>query len=37
MNVAAALAENGAKVLLIDADLRHPSVAERLSLEAAPA
>lgn len=33
VNVAAALAENGAKVLLIDADLRHPSVAERLSLE----
>ena len=31
VNVAAALAENGAKVLLIDADLRHPSVAERLS------
>lgn len=33
VNVAAALAENGAKVLLIDADLRHPSVAERLGLE----
>lgn len=33
VNVAAALAENGAKVLLIDADLRHPSVADRLGLE----
>lgn len=33
VNVAAALAENGAKVLLIDADLRHPSVADRIGLE----
>lgn len=33
VNVAAALAENGAKVLLIDADLRHSSVADRLGLE----
>ena len=32
-NLAAALAENGASVLLIDADLRHPSVAKRLGLE----
>lgn len=33
VNAAAVLAENGAKVLLIDADLRHPSVAKRLGLE----
>ena len=33
VNLAVALAENGAKVLLIDADLRHPSVADRLGLE----
>lgn len=33
VNVAAALAENGAKVLLIDADLRHPSVADHIGLE----
>ena len=33
VNVAAALAENGAKVLLIDADLRHPSVAKKLDLD----
>lgn len=33
VNLAAALAENGAKVLLIDADLRHPFVADRLGLE----
>ena len=33
VNSAAALAENGASVLLIDADLRHPSVANKLSLE----
>lgn len=33
VNIAAALAENGASVLLIDADLRHPSVANKLSLE----
>lgn len=33
VNVAAALAEDGAKVLLIDADLRHPSVANRLDIE----
>ena len=32
-NVAAALAENGAKVLLIDADLRHPSVAKKLGID----
>lgn len=32
-NLAAALAENGASVLLIDADLRHPSVAKRLGIE----
>ncbi|MBW3091645.1 polysaccharide biosynthesis tyrosine autokinase [Bifidobacterium sp. 82T10] len=32
-NIAATLAENGASVLLIDADLRHPSVADKLSLE----
>lgn len=33
VNIAAALAENGASVLLIDADLRHPSVANKLNLE----
>lgn len=33
VNIAAALAENGASVLLIDADLRHPSVAKHLGLE----
>lgn len=33
VNIAAALAENGAHVLLIDADLRHPSVADKLGLE----
>ncbi|OZG68565.1 protein-tyrosine kinase [Bifidobacterium eulemuris] len=33
INVAAALAEDGAKVLLIDADLRHPSVAHHLDIE----
>lgn len=33
VNVAAVLAENGAKVLLIDADLRHPSVAHHLGIE----
>ena len=32
-NIAAALAENDASVLLIDADLRHPSVADRLGIE----
>ncbi|MEE1296051.1 MAG: CpsD/CapB family tyrosine-protein kinase [Bifidobacterium sp.] len=32
-NIAATLAENGAKVLLIDADLRHPSVAKRLDID----
>lgn len=32
-NLAATLAENGAAVLLIDADLRHPSVAKRLGFE----
>ena len=30
INTAVALAEDGAKVLLIDADLRHPSVAHHL-------
>ncbi len=33
INTAAVLAENGAKVLLIDADLRHPSVAHHLGIE----
>ena len=33
INVAAVLAEDGAKVLLIDADLRHPSVAHHLGIE----
>lgn len=33
INTAAVLAENGAKVLLIDADLRHPSVAHYLGIE----
>lgn len=33
INVATALAEDGAKVLLIDADLRHPSVANHLGIE----
>ena len=33
VNIAAALAENDASVLLIDADLRHPSVAEKLGME----
>ncbi|QOL32660.1 polysaccharide biosynthesis tyrosine autokinase [Bifidobacterium eulemuris] len=32
-NLAAVLAENGDNVLLIDADLRHPSVAKHLDLE----
>lgn len=32
-NIAAALAENGAKVLLIDADLRHPSIANKLDID----
>lgn len=32
-NIAAALAENGASVLVIDADLRHPSIAQELGLE----
>lgn len=35
INTAVALAENGAKVLLIDADLRHPSVAHHLGIEGA--
>lgn len=35
INIAVALAENGAKVLLIDADLRHPSVAHHLGIEGA--
>ena len=33
VNTAAVLAENGARVLLIDADLRHPSVAHHLGIE----
>lgn len=33
VNLAAALAENDVRVLLIDADLRHPSVANRLGIE----
>lgn len=33
VNIAAALAENGARVLLIDADLRHPSIAKKLDLD----
>lgn len=33
INIAAVLAENGAKVLLVDADLRHPSVAHHLGIE----
>lgn len=33
INVATALAEDGAKVLLVDADLRHPSVAKHLGIE----
>lgn len=33
VNIAASLAENGARVLLIDADLRHPSVADHIGLE----
>ncbi|MBW3091730.1 polysaccharide biosynthesis tyrosine autokinase [Bifidobacterium sp. 82T10] len=33
VNLAAALAENGAKVLLIDTDLRKPSVAKQLGLD----
>lgn len=32
VNIAATFAENGKKVLLIDADLRHPSVAKRLGI-----
>lgn len=35
INTAVALAEDGAKVLLIDADLRHPSVAHHLGIEGA--
>lgn len=33
VNIAAALAEDGARVLLIDADLRHPSVAHKLAID----
>ena len=33
INVAAALVESGENVLLVDADLRHPSVAQRLGIE----
>ena len=35
INTAVALAEDGTKVLLIDADLRHPSVAHHLGIEGA--
>lgn len=35
INTAVALAEDGAKVLLVDADLRHPSVAHHLGIEGA--
>lgn len=35
INTAVALAEDGAKVLLIDADLRHPFVAHHLGIEGA--
>lgn len=33
VNIAAALAENGSRVLLIDADLRHPSVAKKMDID----
>ncbi len=33
VNIAAALAEDGARVLLIDADLRHPSVSKKLNID----
>lgn len=33
VNIAAALAEDGARVLLVDADLRHPSVANKLDID----
>lgn len=33
VNIAAALAEDGARVLLIDADLRHPLVAKKLDID----
>lgn len=32
-NIAAALAENGSTVLLVDADLRHPSIAKALEID----
>lgn len=35
VNLAMAMADTGARVLLVDADLRNPSVAERLGLEGA--
>lgn len=35
VNIAAAFAENGSRVLLIDADLRHPSIAEKVGVEGA--
>ena len=33
VNIAAALAEDGPRVLLIDADLRHPSVAHKIDID----
>lgn len=33
VNMAAALAEDGSRVLLIDADLRHPSVAHKIDID----
>ncbi len=33
VNIAAALAEDGSRVLLIDADLRHPSVAHKIDID----
>ena len=34
VNLATAFAENGSKVLLIDADVRNPSVSKALGIEA---
>lgn len=33
VNIAAALAEDGSRVLLVDADLRHPSVAHKIDID----